>query len=324
MTAPERSELGARHDGRFMEGRDGWLFLARDSNGLLEQHTGERRLPAAAVRRWIDEQERRTERMAALGAAYACLVPPNPHAVYAEFLPPDVPTSSSRPVRQLIREHRRRQSASTFLYPLGRLRRARRRMATYPQTDSHWNDYGAYIGYEELCRHLAARDVTLRRLRFRDIGWEHVEEVGDLGDKVDPPRSALTWHATLPHAPAVLSDNGVRNTGRVIEYACADAPGRCVLFGDSFSYVMVKFLAVSFGRLTLAHTPGVVDDAFVRERSPDVVLTVINERFLMRVPDDANTSGVADWYSRKLKHGRVLPPERAAAHKARDLRPDAA
>ena len=53
----------------------------------------------------------------------------------------------------------------------------------------------------------------------------------------------------------LVADNRVFNTGRTIEYECADAPGTCVMLGDSFGYRMLPFLAESFGRLVFVHRP---------------------------------------------------------------------
>ena len=51
-----------------LEGRDGFLFLANDTNELLEQQAGRRMLTEAQLQQWRELIERRMERVAAIGA----------------------------------------------------------------------------------------------------------------------------------------------------------------------------------------------------------------------------------------------------------------
>ena len=84
----------------------------------------------------------------------------------------------------------------------------------------------------------------------------------------------------------VLEDNLVRRNGRIIRFECLSAPDTsCVLFGDSFSYAMLRFLAESFRRFTFVHLQ-TFDRALVEAEAADVVISSCNERFLVRIPDD--------------------------------------
>src|SRR5207249_7057239 len=78
---------------------------------------------------------------------------------------------------------------------------------------------------------------------------------------------------------------------------CPDAPPTtCLLFGDSYTYPLIKFVAESFGRLVFAHSAN-VDRHLVEEVAPDVVVTRSEER---RVGKECS----GRWLPDQLERGR--------------------
>ncbi len=117
-------------------------------------------------------------------------------------------------------------------------------------------------------------------------------------------------------AARLVSDNRVFNTGRTIVYECPGAPGSCVLLGDSFSYRMLPFLAETFGRLVFVHRP-TLDYELIAEERPDVVASLLTERFLVRVPFDQPYKPTRVMVRDKRAIGEVLAPREDG-----ELRPD--
>ena len=73
---------------KVLEGRDGFLFLTKDTNDVLGQHTGRLRFTKPQLEEWRTVLERRIERTAQAGAPYMFAVAPNTHSVYPEKLRP--------------------------------------------------------------------------------------------------------------------------------------------------------------------------------------------------------------------------------------------
>ena len=98
--------------------------------------------------------------------------------------------------------------------------------------------------------------------------------------------------AALARYPAarLVEDNLVLNTGSRLVFECTPAPpGTCLVFGDSYSFDLLPFLAESFRRLVVATHP-TVDWEVVGEEQPSVVITVIAERFLVNRQDPPDGS----------------------------------
>ena len=95
---------GARriYDGKFLEGRDGHLFMADDNNNVLAQHRGLLRLSEAQLEGWRTVLERRTQVIAEHGGTHLVMVAPNNHSVYPGEAPRGIDAAPERPVHQLM------------------------------------------------------------------------------------------------------------------------------------------------------------------------------------------------------------------------------
>ena len=293
---------------KVLEGRDGFLFLTQDTNDLLAQHAGRLRFTDAQLEQWRAVLEGRIERTAAIGARHVFAVAPNTHSVYPENLPPGVVTAAHRPVHQLIEHLAYKESAAQVIYP-DELLAAHKSAQMFRRVDTHWTDRGAFLVYRSLVEALAD-EVPLRMLGDEDIFFTQRSITGDLGSKLEPPRSEVVDVARVTcRASYSAYDNCVDGTGSVIVTHCETAPAAsCVLLGDSYSYALLRFLPETFRRVVFVQRPAMPPDLLERER-PDVVFSVIAERFLMRVPDDEHAVPQRDVEQQKRTHGRVRSPQ---------------
>ena len=298
-------------DGKVVEGRGGRLFLANDANRVLDQHRGEVRFSPEQLRQWRHLLETRTAWLERRGVRHRFLIAPNAHSVYPDELPPGVATAAERPVEQLLSHLREHGADAGVVYPLEALAGEPGRHA-YARTASHWSGLGAFIAARALLADIA-RELPVE---VPDLDAYEVEELtyfGDLGAKLDPPATS-TYVRLMPRAPRarMTADNRVRNTGRHVVYEAepADAAGpRCLVYGDSFAVRVLPFLAESFRSLTFVHMPN-LDFDLVQELEPDVVVKIMNERFLIVVPVDLPAKTHAELAAEKIAAGDVMPPRR--------------
>jgi acetyltransferase AlgX (SGNH hydrolase-like protein) len=274
-------------DGKVMEGSNGWLFLAHDSNDTLAQHMGRRLFSERELEEWRHLLESRRLWLADRGIDYAFLIPPNSHTIHAEQLP-DHPLAETRPVTQLLDF----VASVPIVYPVDELRRER---GAYFQLDSHWSVLGAFIAYE-----LLVKAVGREPMPRDDVVFEQRPVSGDLGQKIGRTRRApRTFGSPISRTARLVHDNRVEHFGRRIELESEGAGGSCALFGDSYSYAMLPFLAETFSPLVFVQL-STVDFELVRECNPDVVLSILNERFLIEIPND-----LTGWSARALEAQKI-------------------
>ena len=105
----------------------------------------------------------------------------------------------------------------------------------------------------------------------------------------------------------LVSDNLVSNNGSMIVTECPQAPAStCLLLGDSFAGRMLPFFAASFRRMIFAHL-STLDYELVRAERPDIVITVMNERFLVAVPYDIGAPTARDFEAEKRADAQLRP-----------------
>ncbi|HEV2857199.1 MAG TPA: hypothetical protein VGW80_02215 [Solirubrobacterales bacterium] len=269
-------------------GKDGWLFLRRDTNDVIGQHTGRVRLGDEELARWRRILEARVKAARELETKWLCLVVPDKEALYAEYLPDEIVPAPRRTVHQLL--ELAEEVEAPVVYALEALAGAKGEGPLYMKTDTHWNQRGANVVYRLICRILSEEGVAVEVLEDEAVRWWTETVQGDLGAKLypDPVSSELVRAGLKDPQGSPVVDNKVPNHGRVIisEQDRPDLPS-CVVFGESFARGLLVFLQASFRRLTFVHTSMFVREIVEHER-PDVVLSVPVERFLLRVPDDSD------------------------------------
>jgi alginate O-acetyltransferase complex protein AlgJ len=291
-------------DDKVIRGKEGWLFLAGDRNDVLAQHTGELLLKPDQLEHWRVVLERRKRALAELGAEYLFAIAPDNHAVYPEFLPDGVDHVEHRPVSQLCDHLEGRDSPVEPIYPLAELLEAKRERVVCMSSDTHWNEYGAFVVYSRLADQIE-RTVPMRRVSEEEVVFPEVNTVGDLGHKLRPGFAEPSTVAFMRHVSAALvADNRVEGVGAVIETECPDATGSCVLVGDSYAWSLMRFFAESFRHFTFVHM-ATVDLDFVARRRPDVVVNMTAERFLIAVPEDDGAPTAKEHAKQKIATGRT-------------------
>ena len=291
-----------------LEGRHGFLFLTHDTNELLEQHTGTLRFTDSQLEEWRAVLERRIERANEIGARYLFAVAPNTHSVYPENLPPGIASAPRRPIHELIDHLARTGSPAQVLYPDALLAAHKDERRMFRRVDTHWTDRGAFLVYRFLIEPLSD-DVPMRVVSENDIFFTDRTVTGDLGSKLDPPRYESTEFAHVAFSAShAVYDNCVDGTGSVIITRCAPAPpATCLLLGDSYSFALLKFLSETFRTFVFVQRPS-LEPGLLEHLRPDVVLSVMAERFLLRVPDDERPIPQRELEADKRAQERVRPP----------------
>jgi hypothetical protein len=263
-----------------VRGKNGWLFLDNDTNHVLKQHAGELLFTPAELTLWQRKLETRTTRLASMSIPYRFVIPPVSSSVYPEFLPDHVKTGHTRPVLQLLAHLESVGSAVRVMYPLDALLTAKAEHDVYVRSDTHWNGYGQFVCYQLLVDEIQ-RVVDLHFVERKDVVFAERLVIGDLGEKVRPRMESGRVFArrVRPQAHLVF-DNCVLNNGAVAAFECDEAPATsCLVFGDSFAVGLLRLLAPSFRRVVFVHLAS-LDYDIVEQVKPDIVLGLLNERFI--------------------------------------------
>jgi hypothetical protein len=283
-------------------GRNGRLFLRNDTNRILDQHRGLRAIGARELAGWTQVLQEREERLARMGIRNCFLIAPNPHAVYSEDLPDEFQAPAMRPVQQLL-EHLPTPLRTSVVYPLEAIRSRRDEGHLYPLTDTHWSERGAAVAFRDAFSLLSdEQPADPARLNFVSE-----DALGDLGWRVDPPRTSPVERVRLDVPTArCVADNEVRGAGSLLSFERPGAIGRrLMIFGDSYVWQLLPFACASFDRVHWVHGGAFNFELIERER-PDAVLWELVERYLLNYPL-GDGGGLNERVAEKLAAGNVRP-----------------
>ena len=226
-------------------GDDNWLFLFDKSSE--ENYRRMRVFSDAELERWTVTLQNKTQWMSDREIGYVFAVVPDKQTVYPEFMPGRINRLSNE---SMIDQFDTATNSIPSVYNLREpLIEGKEGGQVYFPTDSHWNDLGAYIGYQVIMNGLGLEPLALMDFEFIDreiegqdlanmIGLRDV--IGDKWREFVNPANKCKIESRPPFA------NGSRQVNEVL---CPDGNGQTLLvFHDSFGRPLLRFFPPHFSR----------------------------------------------------------------------------
>ena len=266
-------------------GKEGWLYFTGEGNMDTYQQTeaySPRRLEViiATLRRLQKSLERQ-------GIVFWVVITPAKESIYSPYLPDYIRPLGAQSKLDALAGRLESEPDLHVLdlrQPLVAARQAGQQV--FYRTDTHWNDLGAFIAYQQIMQALASDRPDLQPHPLADFKLVQGEWQGDLARTfllgVVPPET------TLELAPTFSRQAGLTQPDMAdVEYTSPLGPDAPVLliFGDSFMGNLTPFLAEHFGR-TLWKSQHTVDLELIRKVQPQVVIYGLNERYLDALQDN--------------------------------------
>ena len=274
-------------DGEAVIGTDGWLFLARGTNAVLDQYRPDFPLPDGWTDLWAAVVDVRRVESRELGAELALVIVPDKASVLREHLPSEITLSDRSPASVL-------SSTAAILYPLERL--ATVPGGAYLRTDTHLS----LAGNEMLARTVlteglgvdaAALDGSMPAARSYPTS-------GDLGRRFEPSVVEVVDVVASLGRARIMDDNMARVTaaGKHVGMRCvlqneeATDQRTAVVFGDSYSVPKEHYqglawsMAQVFREVHFVWSPFGWDRAYMERVGAQVAVCETAERFVPRPP----------------------------------------
>jgi hypothetical protein len=268
-----------------LKGEDRWLYYGDD--GGVDDIANVTPLTAGEVGAWREALERARDWLHHRGIAYVFTIAPDKHVIYPEHVP-----STLRAVHATSRTDQiygaLARTAVSVVDVRPALLRAKSADRLYYLTDTHWNDRGALVAYQQIIDAVRAQvpatppawaredfDAIAEEIPGRDlagmIGLKKVLHELDL--RLVPKRQRRARVVDPPDAEPTSE------VGRLVtEIPDATLP-RAVIFRDSFVSRLVPFLSEHFSRAVYLWQND-FDAGVVGDEHPDVVIQEIVGRHL--------------------------------------------
>jgi hypothetical protein len=266
--------LGVSPSKAVIKGRDGWLFYADD--GAMADYAAAPPFTGAELEQWRHTLQDTSDWLRAQGIAYVFVIAPDKHVIYREYMPETIRRSAISRIDELV-SHLREHSTVRVVDLRPPLLAAKARERLYHRTDTHWNDRGAFVGYQSIIDALTEDFPALQhrsRSAFepRVVRSPGLDLAGMLGLTEVLSEEDLLLVPRHPTARILepLHPNRRLTHGRIV----TDAPNRgprAVVFMDSFGPALVPFLSEDFSRVVYLWQDN-IDPQVVQQERPQVVI----------------------------------------------------
>jgi alginate O-acetyltransferase complex protein AlgJ len=285
--------LGDDTGGEVLLGKEGWLFLRPDGDSNLIATRGLNPLTESQLDAWQSVLEKRRAYLAARGIPYLLVIPPDKPSIYPEFLPDNyAPLIHVSRLDQLLARLRDSHSPVDVVDVRPALLAAKPSHLLFHPTDTHWNDWGAFIAYQQIIiqvQKILPQWHIVPQTRDDFFIGKPTPWPGDLARMMDmPDKYPETDVPLLRKKPYPTPDElAIRNNVVTIDNHDRSLPS-IVFYRDSFAIALVPMLGPHFNRIVYAFHY-TMDPALIAQSKPDLVIDEFLERNLfLDPPKDPN------------------------------------
>jgi alginate O-acetyltransferase complex protein AlgJ len=267
-----------------VRGNEGWLYYADDAG--LDDYTNENPLPPGEIENWRQAILRARDWCRAHGIAYVFTIPPDKPVIYPEYY--DNTVLQLSPVSRADQVFTSTLDTGVVIDVRQSLLAGKSRERLFHKTDTHWNDRGAFLAYQQIIdavhRQLPAvppaRDRSLFNVTSRMLSGRDLAAI--IGLKRVMSEEDLLLVPKTPHAYVVVEPRGSYATageGRIVTEIPGSSLPRAVIFRDSFTSSLAPYLSEHFSRAVYLWQNNFDVDDVLKERA-DVVIEEIVGRHL--------------------------------------------
>jgi len=258
---------------RVVKGKDDWYFLGNHYNNAFNDaygHTVITKEELDAISKSIIDTD---AYLKSLNIDFYIVIPPNKHTVYKENLPY---TLEEKPTRFDVLNDYLKERTDFKIIDLRSHILSEKDKELYLKTDTHWNEHGAFIGYNVVMNEIAKkRNITKRSINEYDIESKTIGE-RDL-DRMINLNQTVANTILVPkfeeQANTIISSRNrihVKNDKRDL---------KLLMYRDSFAEAWMDFFNETFGE-SLYLRGYSVKKGDIKKEQPDVVILEVIERNL--------------------------------------------
>ena len=273
-------------------GKDGWYFYTLDDNMALADGTYD--LNENILKQTALQQQRIKDKLAEQGIDYVLILPPSKVSVYPEYIASGN-YSVSVTADDMLANYLQENTDVKVIKLKDALLAAKNEGQVFFKTDTHWNEYGAYIGYKEIINKLNEYGVI--NSEPKDVNLVQYEKLGEFAGmmggsyllepeqtvktEIINPRSARAYDGELYSSVAYVAQLRMLRNPFYVYKNSDDTAKSALMFGDSMfgSWNMTELLSENFSDFTYIWDYEIAQE-YIDAVKPKVVLYDMGERYI--------------------------------------------
>lgn len=275
-------------------GNDGWFYYTYDNN--LAISTGKYPLSEETLAAILQNHLAVQRKLQARGIDYVVVLPTSKVSIYPEHMRYGSGEVRTTPV-DIVADYLEKNSDLKVVRLKEELLEAKKSEQVFYKTDTHWNQYGAYVAYRKIIEDM--RQWGLCNSKPIDVDFVDAEYTGEFGAMMGIALEAEKTRNSLIIEPkaiknantesfavlqSVLQTEGIHNPCYHYENTAINAP-KVMMYGDSMfgSWNATELLAENFSEFTYIWD-GNIRESLLDVMQPDIVIYELTERYLNVFP----------------------------------------
>lgn len=259
---------------KVVRGKQGWLYLGDFGKNVFSNNVGVKTIKPVEGISLKNNIGAYFKNSSSLGIPFYMIVCPDKHQIYDEYLPFKLPKAISK--YEEVLEKMKSEGVNLILLK-DEFLNVKKENKIYHKTDSHWNDLGAFYGFNSLVGKLQQDFPSLKKIEKNQFNKTiKIVKQQDLTQMINI--NILEEVEVL--TPKIKSYN--QNTSlikgvRVNRLVNSSKKLKVIVFHDSYSYALMKYFGLSFGESVFVKS--FPDYNLIKKEQPDIViLQMVNRK----------------------------------------------
>ena len=267
-------------------GKDDWLFLTGEFYGISQDLSRENLYSKKELEQQVLEWENRKSELEKKNIKYYKAFWPDKYYIYPECLPISlkiISRDTNAKCDQAIQYLDRKNSSIKIIDVRNELFEEKKRNQVYFKSDSHWNDYGAFVAYTKLMTVLSKDFENLNPFALDDfsITMQKPSLEGDLSTiiKVKSYEKEPVFKLKKDMSPAEkLSVEGYPKKTFIYKNVNATSKLKALIYRDSYTNALIPFIMRHFNEVVFIWDTDYSMD-MVEKVKPDIVIECYASRY---------------------------------------------
>ena len=250
-------------------GKDNWLFhkpfpLVEDFIGIYDLTDEELEIAKNNLINFRDELKKRN-------IDFIFMVCPNKHLIYEENMPDYIKRKTKINATDKFIEYMEKNTDIKIVYPKKELLKYKDKYQLYYKYDTHWNEIGAYIGYNELMKEMNIETISLDHLKLLTNG----NMSGDIAAMIN---STKIYSDDIIYVLEEYTNNNYKVVKEIEDYydffyceSDANNTNNILMIRDSFTTAMFDYIASSFRKSSFIHMAKFKYN-YILDKNPNIVV----------------------------------------------------
>ncbi|MFC4723067.1 hypothetical protein ACFO5O_12095 [Geojedonia litorea] len=262
---------------KVVKGLDGWYFLGNHHNNIISDSFGNDSFSENELNVICKNIIELNAYFVAKKIKFYLVIPPNKSSIYREQLPYQLTKHATKFTS--FKNSLEDRFGFKIIDLSSEMLSKKNDSLLYMKTDTHWNDYGAFIGYSKVIDVLNAHHLNIPKVSLNTYRINHKFISGD----ITPMINNNTLERTIVfEKKSNTKINNLSESYKHQRYYNPDGNKKLLMFRDSFANAWTPYFSESF-KESVFLTDYIIDYSLIEKENPDVVILEVVERNFLEV-----------------------------------------